>query len=383
MCFVKDIMILYDHTNSYLKKSNFMVLKKKQMITKPILLINQSKVKRNIRRIAEKARKNGVIFRPHFKTHQSAEIGELFREKGVQKITVSSVSMAEYFAGHGWNDITIAFPVNLREIRQINKLAGKIRLNLLVDSAFSAEELAKSLHHRVGIFIELDNGYHRSGLLAEQTEELDKIIEIAESSDHLEFKGFLTHAGNTYLAKSKTEILTIMQHTTRMMKALKKKYINRFPELIISYGDTPSCSIADDLSDFDEIRPGNFVYYDVMQYELGSCSLDDIAVAVACPVVSVYPGRNELIIYGGAVHLSKEYIETEKGKSFGLVAELNGSKWGEPIPGAYVSAVSQEHGDVKMPGTNIARFKPGDLIGVLPVHSCLTANLLKNHQRIY
>jgi len=347
------------------------------MIKKPTFLVNKAKVERNIRRMLEKAKRNEVIFRPHFKTHQLAEIGEIFRETGVDKITVSSVSMAEYFASHGWNDITIAFPVNLREMQQIDNLAGKIRLNLLVDSAFPAGELANSLHNKVGIFIELDNGYHRSGLLPEQTDETDKIIEITGKSDHLRFNGFLTHAGNTYSAKSKTEILSILQDTAHMMKALKEKYVSRFPDIILSYGDTPSCSIADDLSTFDEIRPGNFVYYDVMQYQLGSCSLDDIAVAVACPVVSVYPERNELIIYGGAVHLSKEYIETDGKKSFGLIVQLNGNEWGDTIPGAYVSSVSQEHGIVKMPGKYIFRFRPGEVLGVLPVHSCLTANLLK------
>ncbi|NOX84498.1 MAG: alanine racemase, partial [Chlorobi bacterium] len=220
---------------------------------------------------------------------------------------------------------------------------------------------------------------HRSGLSPEQVDETDKITEICESSVHLEFKGFLTHAGNTYSAKSREEILGIMDETAGMMKTLKERYISRFPDIITSYGDTPSCSIADDLSTFDEVRPGNFVYYDVMQYQLGSCSLDDIAVAVACPVVSVYPERQELIIYGGAVHLSKEYVETNGKKSFGLVVRLNGNEWGEPIPGAYVSSISQEHGIVKMPENYITHFKPGDVLGVLPVHSCLTANLLNNN----
>ena len=375
MFFVKDIMkTIMPYICFYSPKV---------MISKPTLVVDRKKVKRNISRLTNKARQSGVIFRPHFKTHQSAKIGELFKKTGIDKITVSSVSMAEYFATHGWDDITIAFPVNLREIRQIDELAGKISLNLLVDSAHSIRHLADALQNKAGIFIELDNGYHRSGLLPEQTGEIHKIAEICAKSTQLEFKGFLTHAGNTYSAKSKEEILTIMNETARMMKTLKEKYISRFPDIITSYGDTPSCSIADDLSAFDEIRPGNFVYYDVMQYLLGSCSFDDIAVAVACPVVSVYPERQELIIYGGAVHLSKEYVETNGKKSFGLVVRLNGNEWGEPIPDAYVSSISQEHGIVKMPGKFIDNFKPGDAIGVLPVHSCLTANLLLKSQLLF
>ncbi len=350
---------------------------------RPTLSIDKKKVIKNIDLLVEKAHRSNVIFRPHFKTHQSAEIGELFKEKGVDKITVSSVSMAKYFAEHGWHDITIAFPVNLREVDKINELAGKIQLNLLVDSTFSAKRLTELLTNETGIFIEIDNGYNRSGLLPTQTREIDQIVELVSNSDKLKFKGFLSHAGNTYSARGKAEVLAIMHDAAKKLNKLKSNYINRFPNIITSFGDTPSCSITDDLSMFDEIRPGNFVYYDVMQYLIGSCSLDDIAVAVACPVVSVYPNRKELIIYGGAVHLSKEFIMDENStKIFGLIVEINESEWSKSIPDAYVSSISQEHGIIKIPSGRINDFKPGDMIGVLPIHSCLTANLLKNHQII-
>jgi D-serine deaminase-like pyridoxal phosphate-dependent protein len=196
----------------------------------------------------------------------------------------------------------------------------------------------------------------------------------------LEFKGFLTHAGHTYSAKGKENILEIMADAKEKLNQLKAKYIEDFPEIITSYGDTPSCSMADNCQGFDEIRPGNFVFYDVMQYHIGSCLLDDIAVAVSCPVVSVYRDRNEIIIYGGAVHLSKEFIEADNGfKLFGYVVEFTKNGWGSPIPGAYVSSLSQEHGTVKMPEKFISKFKPGDVLGILPVHSCLTANLLRQN----
>ncbi len=353
------------------------------MFAKPTLLINKLKVECNINQMLQKAKRSDIIFRPHFKTHQSAEIGEIFREKGVDKITVSSVSMAQYFVEHGWKDITIAFPVNLPELDLIDKLAKEIQLNLLVDSDFSADQLSRSLKNEVGLFIEIDSGYHRSGLLPEQIDEIEEIVELAAETENLDFKGFLTHAGNTYSAKGKDEILSIMDDAAAKLNSLKAKYIGRFPNIITSYGDTPSCSIADDLSAFDEIRPGNFVYYDVMQYHIGSCAMEDIAVAVACPVVSVYPERNELIIYGGAVHLSKEFIASDNNfQLFGYVVQLKDAGWSEPIPGAYVSSISQEHGIVKMPKEKMKDYKPGDIISVLPIHSCLTADLLRNNTMI-
>ena len=76
------------------------------------------------------------------KRHQSAEVGEWFREKGVSRITVSSVEMAEYFAQHGWQDITIAFSVNIRQMNRIRQLAQTIRLGVLVENAEAVESLS-------------------------------------------------------------------------------------------------------------------------------------------------------------------------------------------------------------------------------------------------
>ena len=81
------------------------------MITKPTFLVDEKKCRANIQKIADKAKRNNVEFRAHFKTHQSLAIGRWFKDAGVNKITVSSLDMAKYFASE-WNDITVAFPVN-------------------------------------------------------------------------------------------------------------------------------------------------------------------------------------------------------------------------------------------------------------------------------
>ncbi len=323
-----------------------------------------------------------AVLRPHFKTHQNAEIAELFRSRGINRATVSSVSMAEYFASNGWTDITIAFPVNLLQIKEINCLAEKIKLNVLVDSLFSTQIMSKKITQKLGVYLKIDTGYHRSGLLFDSID-IEKIIEEIEQSKFLSFEGFLTHAGHTYSAKGKLAIEQIVDDSLKQLTTLKSKY----PGTKISWGDTPSCSMADNLHGFDELRPGNFVYYDVMQYHIGSCRMDEIAVAVACPIVSVYPERGELILYGGAIHLSKEFIAADNNfMLYGYVSQFEGIEkdaWTEPISGAWVSSVSQEHAIVKMPKEKIEEFRPGDLICVLPIHSCLSANLLKHKTVVF
>lgn len=348
------------------------------MWKKPTFLIDIKKVMQNIERMQQKALKSGVEFRPHFKTHQNLDIAKLFREKGIHKITVSSVSMARFFAQVGWNDITIAFPVNLLEIREIDQLASEIDLNLLVESAHSAETLANKMKSAAGIFIKIDSGYHRTGLQPGELIEITKTIQLIETSGKLVFKGFLTHAGHTYSASSLKEIELIYQSAAEQLNRLKIHFTNNFPDLILSYGDTPSCSIVQNLSEVDEIRPGNFVYFDVMQLQIGSCTIDEIACTVACPVVAVNKERNEVVIYGGAVHLSKEFIiDKYNQKVYGLVAEISNIGRSETIEGAYVKSLSQEHGVVHIPEAFKHRMQAGNIIGIIPVHSCLTANLLK------
>ena len=49
-------------------------------LAKPTLVLDERRARRNIARMAERARRFGVRFRPHFKTRQSQYAGRIFRE---------------------------------------------------------------------------------------------------------------------------------------------------------------------------------------------------------------------------------------------------------------------------------------------------------------
>ncbi len=348
----------------------------KSGISKPTLIIDASRAKANIQRMKAKAEAQGAVFRPHFKTHQSGVVGQWFRQKGIDRITVSSVSMASYFADHGWDDILIAFPVNLLEIKKINELAGRIKLYVLIEDLAVAKQLDNLLEHLVGVYIKIDSGAGRTGI---PLDDENRVLEFADQinvSKNIRLKGLLTHAGHFYHQPGgKTAIAEKTQQINQKMKALKSKL--RKEDLVLSWGDTPSCSMLDDLKGFDEWRPGNFVYYDVMQYHIGSCSLGDIAVAMACPVVAVHPEREEMVIYGGSVHFSSEFIAADQGfRLYGYLVKFTEKGWTTPLPGAWLARLSQEHGIVKLPKEICQQYKPGDLIGILPVHSCITVSAI-------
>ena len=348
------------------------------MIKVPTLLLDTAKCKDNIQRMVAKAQRHKVDFRPHFKTHQSLKIGKWFAELGVNKITVSSVAMAEYFSSD-WNDITIAFPTNILEIEKINALAKRITLNLLVESNETMAFLAKQVLHQLNVFIKIDVGYHRTGVYPQDYEAIDKILHTIDNCPLISFAGFLGHAGHSYQCRTKECINKVHEESLQIMHVLKEKYQKPYPSLIISLGDTPGCSVAEDFTGVDEIRPGNFVFYDLTQNQIGSNEIDQIAVAMACPVVVIHKDRNEILIYGGGVHFAKDRLEDVEGTIYGRVVEKLENGWGDIIPGMYVKSLSQEHGTVAVPEELMDQYRIGDIIYVLPVHSCMTGNSMREY----
>ncbi len=349
-------------------------------IERPTLLLDAERVRANIARMAQKVSEAGVRFRPHFKTHQSAALGEWFHEVGVRAITVSSLDMARYFASHGWSDITVAFPFNVREVDAANALAQRVRLHLLVDSHAAAAHLESGAQHDIDVWIKVDVGGRRAGI---PWTDLDGLVSLAQRlRDHarLRFAGLLTHAGHSYDASSVEEIRAIHGATLVRMFQLRARLADVNVPAEVSIGDTPCCSVVTDFAGVDEVRPGNFVFYDLTQAQLGACGAEDIAVCVACPVVGKHAERREIVLYGGAVHLSKDTLQVDGKTIFGYLARWNATTWERAETRAPLVSLSQEHGLVHLDAELFDTLEVGDLVGVVPVHSCLTTDLYAEYR---
>jgi len=350
----------------------------------PTLLVNPSIARNNIAQMADKARLQGVRLRPHFKTHQSAQVGEWFREVGVETITTSSVEMADYFARHNWQDILIAFPVNIRQMQAINDLAHRIRLGILVESVESVQALTSGLKAPVDLWIKIDSGSGRTGLVWDQVGPIKDLIRAVSANPGLHLRGLLTHAGNTYSAPSRAEIIPRYQTSvSRMIDLQSAVEVSGYGRLEISVGDTPGCTLAPSLGAVDEIRPGNFVFFDAQMMHLGVCGPQQVAGVMACPVVALHPEREEAVVFGGAVHLSKDKVSDGALKHYGDVIRINANAdWSQPIPGAYAARLSQEHGILHIPQAEFTNLKVGDWIGIIPAHICLTVAAMQDYRLI-
>lgn len=361
---------MFKHTASLLKERG---------VATVTLVILADRARANIARMAARVRSAGVRLRPHFKTHQNPVVGDWFRAEGVTGITVSSRAMAERFAAAGWDDITLAFLVNPAELAPLADLARALksrggRLGLTVDAPAAARAVAAAAPD-ADVWLKIDTGYHRTGLPWDDGAALRAVADSLGRPP----AGLLTHAGHGYGLRDRDALAGLWRQTrVRMDHAAT---LLDLPGLLVSVGDTPTCSATGDLSGVDEIRPGNFVYYDLMQLEIGSCAATDLAAAVACPVVGIYPERRQIVVHGGAVHLSKESLSAPGGPVFGRVGVLDPPRI---LEGAVVTGLSQEHGVITFtaeafPGT--ADLAPGDPLLIWPVHSCLAADLLEVRPR--
>lgn len=348
------------------------------MILDTQLLIDTKQTRENIKKMILKTRENSVEFRPHFKTHQSHEIGNWFKEFGVNGITVSSIKMGEYFKNSGWNSITIAFPVNVLEHKRINTLASNIDLRVLVSEESALNTLISSINKPLGVYIELDPHYGRSGVAINDVDNIHRLISIIRDSELLSFQGFYTHAGHSYKCRSKEEIQSLASSILKELEILKTQ-INA----PVCYGDTPSCSVLDDFGVIDQISAGNFVFYDWTQVNIGSCTPEEISVAVTVPVVGKNSRKNELLVHGGAVHFSKDSFTDEKGFTYyGVVAERRELGWGLPLIENKLVSISQEHGILSCSKSFFDETNIGDMITILPIHSCLTADLMGSYKTL-
>lgn len=350
---------------------------------KPTLVIDKTITKAKIKEFAEKFAELGIEFRPHFKTHNSIEVGSWFRECGVEKITVSSVEMAEKFAKAGWRDIFIAFPVNILEIDEINYLAERSDLTILIDNVETAYFLEHNLKRQVAVNFEIDTGKGRSGRSLDGWQYLEQSTKYLKTCNMLRFNGITTHAGHSYDAKNQKEIIDISQVSLAQMRAVQAFFIENLGECKISIGDTPTAVLSNNLQGASEIRPGVFVYFDLMMKQLGVCSENEISAYVIAPICGIYPERssNNVMLYAGAIHLSKDSIKINNNDIFGKIIRLDnrGIKAENQFHNdIYIEQLSQEHAMCTFPKEFLEDLKIGDLLGIIPVHACLTANILKN-----
>jgi D-serine deaminase-like pyridoxal phosphate-dependent protein len=96
-------------------------------------------------------------------------------------------------------------------------------------------------------------------------------------------------------------------------------------------------------------------------------------------VAGRYPAGERIVIHGGAVHFSKESLLRDGAAVFAQLVQRSKEGWITAAEQRYLTSISQEHGVMEQCGDLIREVNIGEKLLFLPVHSCLTANLMREY----
>lgn len=341
----------------------------------PSLILDLEKVRRNAEQMSQRVQRLGVDLRPHVKTHKCIEVARIQTRGHSGAVTVSTLAEARALARHGFTKITYAVPIEpgkFGEAIEISKTCEELSLitdDPEVPQLLNAEAIDAGV--RLSLFLKVDCGYHRCGIEPDAAAALEIPRRIAAASN-LRLAGILTHAGHSYHCRSRADLLEVAQTERDVMAKFAERLRREIGEVpTVSIGSTPTITTVDHLRGIDEVRPGNYIFFDAFQAEQGNCTLGDCALTVLASVVHRDAARRKIIIDAGAIALSKDRgpIEFDSKCGYGKVLDLEGNDLH-----LVVGEMSQEHGILLASDNNaFDRLRIGTRVRVLANHSCLTA----------
>ncbi|MFC1482161.1 alanine racemase [Candidatus Neomarinimicrobiota bacterium] len=368
------------HINKIIHKFKSMSI---SQLKTPTLLLDIDVLKSNISNMAERVARLGPALRPHIKTHKCIEVAKLQEQSGAQGFCVSTLAEAEVFIAAGFTDLTYAVPLEPGKIERVIKLARDSELTITIDDLPTTEKLQSQLSVadlKLGVWIKVDCGYHRAGV-DPKTKYARDLARFIDRSTNMMLLGLLTHAGHAYKGANRVEIMEIgRQERNAVLDFRQTLERDGLVGLKTSIGSTPTISVIDDLDGIDEVRPGNYVFFDRTQLLLGSCSAADCALTVRSKVISRQPESRRIVIDAGALALSHDPgpLQLDSSTNRGMLMKTH-----QPLSldeNLYVNSVSQEHGIINVPAhTELEDYQVGAEIHILPNHSCLTAALFDNY----
>src|SRR5579862_408130 len=134
----------------------------------PCLVLDESRMLRNIGRLKHHLGGLGVPLRPHLKTSKSIEIARLLMPTVEGPATVSTLKEAERFGAAGVHDILYAVgiaPQKLPRVVALRKLG--IDLSVVLDTREQAQAVVgacREMAERIPVLIEIDSDGHRAGI---------------------------------------------------------------------------------------------------------------------------------------------------------------------------------------------------------------------------
>ncbi len=262
-------------------------------------------------------------------------------------------------------DLLIAYPVvDDYRCRRVAALARGATVRVAADSTAGIDALAaaaRSVGTTVGVLIDLDVGFHRTG--AQSPPASLVLAQHVARNKPLRLDGIFFYPGHVWSAADRqAHELTLIDALLAETRDLWSR--SGLEARIISGGSTPSAYQSHQVANQTEIRPGTYIYNDMNTVRAGFCSLDDCAAGLVCTVVSTSVA-GKAVLDAGTKALTSDRNIMAPDSGHGHVVEF---------PDATLTRLSEEHGELD---TTRCTHPPrvGERVTVIPNHICPCVNL--------
>ncbi|MDB5552834.1 MAG: hypothetical protein JWL86_2818 [Rhizobium sp.] len=348
-------------------------------LSTPSLVLDRAVLAANAARMTSHFKDRGIRFRPHMKTAKSIDVARIAIAGNFGGVMVSTLREAEHLADHGISDITYGVSVLPDKLPRIAALVRRgVKVGVIVDQCAVAEHISREAVKfgiTLDVLIELDSGERRAGVGAESAE----LIEIGHALERLpgtRLQGVVTHAGQSYQCRTVADIERVAEEERlSVVTAAERLRAAGLRVDVVSVGSTPTATHGKNFDGLTEVRCGVYMFGDMMQSEIYSCSQNDIALSVLAMVIGHRRDLNTALIDAGALALSKDRSTGAPGLpediGYGLVMDMHCRR---RIGDVKVGHVYQEHGMLVSSGALPFEALPvGSRIRILPNHACMTA----------
>lgn len=335
-------------------------------IPTPALVLDLDAFERNVARMAEHCRLNGLELRPHAKTHKSVSIARAQVAAGALGICCAKLGEAEAMAAGGVESILITSPVVTKQgLERLVALNAKLPdLMVVVDNPENARALAAAAaegKRTLKVLVDLDVGLHRTGI--RPGDDATDLAELLDAAEYLELMGLQAYAGHLMhihdFAERREKSLAAMKVLGDQRDVLKAKGLRCD---IVSGGGTGSYNIDPEANVLTELQGGSYIFMD-KQYH-------DVALGNGAS----FPFETSLFVQMSVVsNNTKNLATTDAGfKSFSTDAEPPKLLSGAP-EGAGYFFFGDEQGGILLPDG--AHLPLGSVLTAMTPHCDPTVNL--------
>jgi D-serine deaminase-like pyridoxal phosphate-dependent protein len=332
-------------------------------VATPALVIDLAQVDRNCARVAAYAAQHGLTWRPHVKTHKSAEVAARQLAAGARGLSCATPREAEVMATV-CDDVLLAYPpVGADRLRRTVALAERVRLSVMLDGLESASALSEALA-AVGasarVTVEVDAGMRRAGVVGVQA-----AVALASAVDALPgltFDGFGFYPGQLRSAGPEVDA-ELLRFSTLVAELRAGAEGAGLVVHTISAGSTPLLWRSHEIAGLTELRAGTAVYFDRTSVVGGVCKFADCAATILATVVSTaVPGQ--AVVDAGVKALGREPMRGGEAEGYACVFDR---------PEVPVVRLSEEHGVLDLTHTDW-RPRVGEQVRLLPNHVCVAVH---------